>query len=111
MAAADLKRRIETTGDEGPRRVPAVERYERRERVAARLAGLNLDGELDVSNRLLDQAIGVYEDNTMQYISWSEATKREMELRGDKKDKTWTADAAGVLREKIISTGGRADTS
>jgi hypothetical protein len=111
MAAADLKRRIETTGDEGPRRVPAVERYERRERVAARLLGLSLDGELDVSNRLLDQAIGLYEDNTVQYIAWSEATKREMELRGEKKDKSWAADAAGVLRERVVSTGGRADTS
>eukprot|EP00972_Heterocapsa_arctica_P030160 4442944-Heterocapsa_arctica.AAC.1 len=68
MAAADLKRRIETTGDEGPRKVPAVERYERRERVAARLQGLTLDGELDVSNRLLDRAMGLYEDNIIQYI-------------------------------------------
>eukprot|EP00972_Heterocapsa_arctica_P005917 872562-Heterocapsa_arctica.AAC.1 len=34
-----------------------------------------------------------------------------MELKGDKKDRNWAADATGVLRDRIISTGAQADTS
>ena len=44
LAAADLRRRVDTGSDDGPRRVPAIEREERRSRVAARLVGLDLKG-------------------------------------------------------------------
>jgi len=70
-----------------------------------------LDGELDVSNRLIDSAIGMYEDNTLRYIPWSEATKRELELRGEKKDRAWIPDASGIIKEKVVSEFGSADVS
>ena len=82
LAAADLKRKVEVTTDDAPRKVPAAERQERRDRVAIRLIGISLRGELDISNRLLDLAVGIYEENTMRYVSWQECTKREMELNG-----------------------------
>ena len=67
-AAADFKRRIGTTGEDAPRRIPAGGRAERRQRLAARLGGFNLDDEVAVSNRLLESAVEMYEDNTLRYI-------------------------------------------
>ena len=49
MAAADLKRRVTVNDDDLPRAIPNAEREERRNRLAARLKGVKLAGELDVS--------------------------------------------------------------
>ena len=50
MAAADLKRRVTVNDDDLPRAIPNAEREERRNRLAARLKGVKLAGELDVSD-------------------------------------------------------------
>ena len=39
LASADLKRRVEATTDDAPRKMPAAERRERFQRVEARLTG------------------------------------------------------------------------
>ena len=54
FAAGDLKRRMETSGgdDERARKLPEVERNARYERQKAKLAGLDLTGELEVSHQL-----------------------------------------------------------
>ena len=109
LAAADLKRRVEATSEDAPRRVPTAEREERRSRVQARLTGLELKGELDCSNRLIDLAIEMYEEDAIRYVGPEEATKKEMELAGVKKDKTWAADAHGVVKERAVSRDQPAD--
>ncbi len=105
MAGADLKRRAEGTADDAPRKVPNEERYERRSSLAARLPSLKLEGELDVSNRLIDTCVEIYEDNVLRYVAWEECTKLEMELQGKKKDKVWVPDASGTIREKRTEVG------
>ena len=111
LAAADLKRKVEVTTDDAPRKVPAAERQERRDRVAIRLVGISLRGEMDISNRLLDLAVGIYEDNTMKYVAWQDCTKREMELNGLKKDSYWAADSQGIIKEKSHTKSDPADLS
>lgn len=111
LAAADLKRKVEVTTDDAPRKVPAAERQERRDRVDSRLVGIELQGELDVSNRLLDLAVGIYEDNTLRYVAWQDCTKREMELNGLKKDSYWAADSQGIIKEKVHTKADPADLS
>ena len=60
LVAADLRRRVEATEDDAPRRMPTSEREARRSRLAARLAGLSLEGELDPSFHLQDLAYDMY---------------------------------------------------
>jgi hypothetical protein len=111
LAAADLKRKVEVTTDDAPRKIPAAERQERRERVANRLVGVTLRGELDVSNRLLDLIVSIHEENTLRYIAWQDCTKREMELNGQKRDLYWAADSHGILKEKSLVKSDPADLS
>ena len=102
LAANDLKRRVESTGDEPPRRVPPLEREERRTRLAQRLIGVDLEQEeLSVSDRLIDRAIEIYEGDALIYLPPGECTKREMELKGIKKDPMWVADANGNIKLKV----------
>ncbi len=112
LAGADLKRRAEGTTDDAPRKVPNEERYERRLRLASRLPNIKLEGELDVSNRLLDACVEIYEDNVLRYIPWEECTKLAMELQGQKKDRIWIPDSSGTIREKRVELESpRADLS
>ncbi len=105
LAGADLKRRAEGTADDAPRKVPNEERFERRSALAARLPNLKLEGELDVSNRLIDTCVELYEENVLRYVAWEECTKLEMELQGKKKDNVWVPDSSGTIREKRVEVG------
>ena len=103
LAAADLKKRVESTADDAPRRIPTAEREERRERVKLRLVGLAVetDENLDVSDRLVDLAIEIYEDNVVRYVGPELCTRRVDELRGLKRDPTWAPDAQGHIVMKV----------
>lgn len=103
LAVADLKRKVEQSSDDLPRRVPAAERQERRLVVERRLVGISLTGELDVSNRLLDAVIQIAEDNVLRYVPWEECTARSMEMNGVKKDPAWTTDAAGHIKAIAVA--------
>ena len=116
LAAADLKHRVEAKVDDAPRKIPNLERQERRNQVAARLTGLTRDDgqfedDLDCSNRLIDKAIEIYEENGIRDLGPEECTKMEMELRGIKKDPTFIPDAHGVLRMKSVARDPDADVS
>ena len=76
LTSADSRRRGESTSDDPPRKVPTAEREERRTRVASRLTGLSLRDELDCSNRLIDLAIDMYENNALMYIGPADCTKK-----------------------------------
>ena len=103
LAVADLKRKVEQSSDDLPRRIPTAERQERRLVVERRLVGISLTGELDVSNRLLDAVIQLAEDNVLRYIPWEECTARALELNGVKKDPAWTTDTAGHIKAIAVA--------
>ena len=104
LAASDLKRRVEVTSEDAPRKIPTVEREERREALARRLVGTNLEqDELCASDRLIDRCIEMAEENTLRYVGPEQSTQRTMELRGVKKDPAWVPDANGTLRMKSIA--------
>lgn len=109
MAAADLKKRIEKTDEDPPRRLPVAERSARHEKIAARLVGLHIEGELEPSHALVDKFVQMVEDGVLRYVPWNELTKREAELLGQKKVREWRADSAGVLHEHINEQEEHAD--
>ena len=109
LAAADLKRRVEAGADDAPRRVPALEREERRARVAARLVGMVLRDELDCSSRLIDRCIEMHEENLLRYVGPADCTKAALELQGRRKDPAWVPDASGTLKVRYSASDPSAD--
>ena len=103
LAATDLKRRIESSNDDAPRKVPNLEREERREKLAARLIGVDMDSEeLNCSNALIDLAIAIYDADCLTYVGPEKCTKKDLELRGVNRDPVFVPDAAGVMRMKSV---------
>ena len=101
MVAADMKARVERTDEDQPRKLPALEVEVRRRRLQQRLGGgIDFVGELEPSYQLVNSCNQMYEDNVLKYISWEFCTKRYDELHGVKRDKTWVADANGLIKVK-----------
>ena len=115
MASADLKRRVEASPDDAPRVVPNAERLERRKRVAARLAGLavngQLTGELNVSDRLMDLCIEMHDRNQLHYVAPDLCTKKTVDILGGKRDRLWESvpNSAGMLVFKKPEDSERAE--
>ena len=112
MAAADLKRRVDSGTDDMPRSIPNAEREERRSRLALRLVGLELTGELDVSDRLIDRCITMYESNSLVYLGPDVCTKRSTGVLGGKSDRLWEAvpSASGAMVFKRLEDDSLAET-
>ena len=90
MSAADLKRRSESTADDGPRKMPAAERRERFLRVETRLApGVVMRDDLEVSHRLIGRCVDMFDANSLKHLALELCTKRHDEVRGIEKDPTW----------------------
>ena len=90
MAAADLRRRSESTTEDGPRVMPAAERRERFTRVETRLKpGIKMRGELEVSYKLIERCVHMWDANTIKYLPLELCTKRNDEVRGIEKDPMW----------------------
>ena len=103
FAVADLKRKVEQSSDDLPRRIPIAERRGRRLVVERRLVGISLTRELDVSTLILDAVIQPAEGKVLRYIPWEECTARALELNGVKKDPAWTTDTAGHIKAIAVA--------
>ena len=108
LAADQLKRIL--APEDIPRAVPVPEKLARRKKAAQQLMGLQLKGELDISDRLLERAIDIYDSNTLSYIGLELCTKRSFDLLGGQKDKRWEQipNAAGVLQMRLAEDSSRA---
>ena len=100
LSAAEMKRRVERSDEDMPRKVPNIEREARKEALEKRLVGLQLDGELECSDSLIDLCIDIWDVNQLRYIEWQHCTKKLDESRGIKKLKEWKPDANGVVHER-----------
>ena len=119
LAALDLGQRTTGRPDDLPRVIPNAEREARRLRVEKHLSPLTnadgkLVGELDVSNRLIDQCIWMYDKNHLSYLGLEMCTKRSTELDNEKLEKYLVpkTDKDGILRmAPDLSDQLRADLS
>ena len=102
LAAADMRRRVEATGDDPPQKLPNVERERRREMVQDQLKGLEteFEGLLDPSNDLIDRACDMEENNELVYIKWHQCSTRAQEISQDKRPtlEEFKPDANGFLK-------------
>ena len=111
MAVADVRRRVEKSDSDAPRRMPQPERNERLLQQKDKLSGLELTGPLECSDSLIDRAVAIYDNNELSYLSWDMLTSREDEQRSIKHLKDFRPDEQGYLREYRSTKSGPADTS
>ena len=63
------------------------------------MSGLDLKGNLEPGDSLIDRAVAVYESDRLQYIEWQHCVSRQHELlTGLKKDASLTLDGTGGLK-------------
>ena len=92
LAGAQLKLTIGGMGTDGPRKVSAPERRERFKRVEDRLKpGILMRGELEVSEKLIDRCVEIWDNGSVKYLPLEFCTKREMEIQGIEKDPLWAS--------------------
>eukprot|EP00971_Amphidinium_carterae_P145615 2886032-Amphidinium_carterae.1 len=53
-----------------------------------RLKGLQVQGYLEPSHALVDEACQMYSDNQLSYIEWALCTRRNQEVLHERKDKS-----------------------
>jgi hypothetical protein len=109
LHVADVKNRMERTEDAAPRKLVVPERESRRARLAARLQGVDLTGELDVAYSLVDRCVQMAEEDVLTYVPWEICAKRSQELRGHKVMKEFKPDAKRFMRERDVPVTYQAD--
>ena len=100
MFAADINRRSTMPDeDEKPKKLPLAEKEARWDTVKAKYVGLELEGELEPSDSLVDKFVQMEECGQLRYIKWEEFTRKNQEVRGVKKDEFWKEDpVTGALK-------------
>lgn len=110
LAAADMQLRVERKDDSVPRKLANAERASRYEDQKRRLSGIDLSGEMEPSNSLIDIVYHMTEEDQLRYVRWEECTKRDQELMGIKTDPVWKPDSNGLIRETKVAESLKADT-
>ena len=111
MAAAHMKKTVESTADAPPRHLTGPERSQRYKEQAQRLSGLSLTGHLECSWALVDLVADIAEKGVLQHVRWDQATCRTQEIMNISKDPMWKPDAQGFVKETMVQQVISADTS
>ena len=83
-----MKYRLERRDDDPPRKLSAVEREERKERLQAKLGiGLKIRGEYEPTHCLVDQAVEITECDAVKRIPSEKRGSRGQELQGRRSTK------------------------
>ena len=100
MTSAELKASVERVEDAPPKRLAQPERADRLQRQKLKLTGLRIEGKLEPSDRLIDIAVGMYEDNRLSYLDPQKCTSKEQEVVNStgKDDKHIAIDSSGSVR-------------
>ncbi len=99
MTSNDMARRSNRNDeDEKPKKLPAAERSERLTELQAKLTGLKLEGEYEPSHILVDKYVEMEDTEVLRFIPWEELTKRDLELKGVKKDEFFKEDSSGFMK-------------
>lgn len=101
LTAAELRRKVDATEQEAPRKLPAPEISQRIEMLQARIKPLIVANFLEPSHHLINSMVQCVEDGRVRYIEWSRCTSRTQEVNNVKEDgdlKIWKADSTGAIK-------------
>ena len=76
MTATELKQAVDRSEDQGVKRLAQPERADRLRRQQDKMAGLAIRGNLEHSDRLVDVAVTMFEENRLSYIEPSACTSK-----------------------------------
>ena len=100
LTSAELKQSVERTEDAPTKRLAQPDRADRRERQQKRLKGVAIQGFREPSDRLVDKAVSIYEDNRLSYIPLNACTSKDAEVKNQssKEDKHLVIDMTGNVK-------------
>ena len=97
--AADIRTKVEATDEALVKKLAPAERSQRLKDQQARLTGLDLRGNYEPGDSLVDRAVAAYEADRVSYITWDVCVSRDHEIvTGSKKDANLSFDSSGVLK-------------
>ena len=109
MTAAELKQIVERQEDQSIKRLAQPERADRLAKQQTRLPGIQIRGNVEPSDRLVDLAVSMYEENRISYIEPSAATSKEQEVLSKSKEDKHISVVDGALRIKNMTNKIEAD--
>jgi hypothetical protein len=91
MISEDARRRsMRLDDDDKPRKLPQAEKSVRINAIRAELVGLDITGDLEPSDNVVDRFVDMQEQGVLKYLRWEEIGRRDAEVRGAQKDNFWT---------------------
>ncbi len=112
MTIGQMRRAVERTDDDAPKKIPKAERESRKQALEDRLGvAFKMEGELEPADALIDRAMQMADDGNVEWIPWSECPRREQELTSSRGRKRWMADGNGIVREKELKDEPKAEVS
>ena len=104
IASGEIRRLQDPSTPDVVRTIPQPEKEARRAELASQLRGLSVDGrfvgELDISDRLMERCIDLWDKNAVAYVPLELCTKRDFEVLGHRRDPVMAPmqDSNGYLR-------------
>ncbi|CAL1158015.1 unnamed protein product, partial [Cladocopium goreaui] len=101
LTSAELRRQVDATEQEAPRKLPAPEISQRMELLQARIRPLIVANFMEPSHHLINSLVQCVEDGRVRYIEWSRCTSRTQEVNNIKEDgdlKIWKTDSTGTIK-------------
>ena len=86
LVVAQLKQRVTGDSEEGKQKLPTVEKQARLVDQRRRLAGIDIEGELQPSYSLIDAVNNMIETSSVLWIAPSKATSRDQEIQHGSKN-------------------------
>ena len=100
LTAAELKQTVDRSEDQGVKRLAQPERADRLRRQQEKLSRLAIRGNLEPSDRLVDVAVTMFEENRLSYIEPSACTSKSQEVLSKSKEDKHISIVDGSLRIK-----------
>ena len=100
---ADIKRTVESGGEEVAPKVPEIEKMSRLEAFKQKYPGTRVEGLHEPSSSLIDEYMQMSKTGNIRYLDWSKMLSREEELAAKKKTVLkvnlvkWTAEPQGLV--------------
>ena len=110
MVMVEIKSRTMGSSDAAPRRLTEPELVAKRRSTASRVTD-KLEGELDVSDDLINTFNSMIEKKRIVYVPLDKSVKRELGIEGFRSDPYFKKDEKGALVEVAAQEAGKADLS
>ena len=98
LALADMRSRVERTGADTPREVPAAERMSRLQEQKSRLSSVIFNEHTEPAHCLADKIQSMLESGSLTYLPPNKCPSRSMEIASDRPQPQITLDGHGMIK-------------